>query len=178
MLPIGERGYVCIHPGARLASRRWPLERFARVADALAGFGFTIVLTGSAGEAGLVDAVRSHMRRSSINLCGRTNLGTLAALVQQASLLVCNDTGISHVAAAVGTPSVVVCCGADPARWRPLDHARHKVLWSDVPCRPCAYEHCPTGHECAIGVSAQSVVARAVKLLAATEEADIVPAQL
>jgi ADP-heptose:LPS heptosyltransferase len=169
-LPVGDRGYVCIHPGARFPSRRWGPERFARVADSLAADGLSIVLTGTAGEAGLLAAVRDAMAAPAIDLAGHTSLGTLAALVAEARLVVCNDTGMSHVAAAVGTPSVVVASGSDPARWRPLDEIRHRVLWFPVDCRPCAFERCPTGHECAAGVDAASVVAEARRLLARSPE--------
>ncbi len=150
--------YVVVHPGASLASRRWPAERFAQVADALAGRGLQIVLTGSAGEVALTAAVSSHMRAPALDLAGATGLGALAALVRQARLLVCNDTGVSHLGAAFGTPSVVVCCGADPARFAPLDHVRHRVLAAAVSCRPCMHARCPTGHDCALAVSVQAVV--------------------
>lgn len=167
-LPLSPRGYVCIHPGARLASRRWPTERFAAVADRLAEEGYGILLTGTADEADLTAAVAAEMSHPAEDLAGRTALGTLAALVAQAELVICNDTGMSHVAAAMCTPSVVVCCGADPDRWRPLDRARHQVLWHPVACRPCAYDECPTGHECAVGVEPKAVIARAMTLLTLT----------
>ncbi|MGV3653240.1 MAG: glycosyltransferase family 9 protein [Noviherbaspirillum sp.] len=158
--------YACVHPGARLASRRWMPERFAAVADRLAGAGLGIVLTGSAGEAGLTDAVRRAMRHPALDLAGRTGLGELAALLADARLLVCNDTGVSHVAAALGTPSVVVCNGADPERFAPLDSARHRVLHATVDCRPCLHEQCPLeGHPCAAGVDAAQVGAAAAALL-------------
>lgn len=169
-LPIGEHGYICVHPGARLASRRWLPERFAHVADRLADTGLTVILTGTAAEAPLLAAVEDHMRAPAVNLAGRTTLGTLAALVEGARLVVCNDTGMSHVAAAMRTPSVVVACGSDPRRWRPLDGARHRVVWRPVRCRPCAHEHCPTGHECAVGVEAQAVFAHAASLLQGEQE--------
>src|SRR5690606_6854777 len=99
--------YVCIHPGARAAERRWPAERFAAVADALAEKGLRIVLTGTADESPTTAAVARWMSTPAIDLAGRTSLGAMAALLQGARLVVCNDTGISHLAAALGVPSVV-----------------------------------------------------------------------
>lgn len=153
--------YACIHAGAQLASRRWPAPRFAAVADALARRGLLPVLTGSAGEAALVRNVATQMRERALDLCGRTSLWTLGALVERARLVVCNDTGVSHVAAALGTPSVVVSSGAEAPRWAPLDRRRHAMLWQDLPCRPCAFRECPTGHGCALAVSVESVLERA-----------------
>jgi ADP-heptose:LPS heptosyltransferase len=137
------------------------------VADALAGRGLRVVLTGSAGEASLTSAVATAMRAPALDLAGRTELGTLGALVRDAALLVSNDTGLSHVAAALRVPSVVVASGSDIRRWSPLDSARHRVLWQDVPCRPCAYDECPVGHPCALGVPVATVIAEAERLLAA-----------
>jgi len=162
---LAPRSYVCIHPGARFPSRRWMPERFAEISDELAHRGFTIVLTGTAGEAPLTSAVRQSMCRPSVDLTGALTLGMLAALVKDAALVVCNDTGMSHVAAALATPSVVVASGSDVARWAPHDTARHRVLWHDVPCRPCMHLTCPTQHECAAGVSASDALAAAEQML-------------
>lgn len=164
-LPLTPRGYICVHPGARLATRRWPVDRFAAVADRLAQEGYLILLTGTADEAPLTAAVANEMSEPAEDLAGRTSLGTLAALVAQAELVICNDTGMSHVAAAMCTPSVVVCCGADPVRWQPLNAERHQVLWHPVDCRPCLHDQCPTAHECAIGVEPKAVISRAFGLL-------------
>lgn len=163
---------VCVHPGARLASRRWPVERFAAVADALAERGWQVVITGSAAERGLAQALKASCRAPLADLTGRTDLGTLAALVSRARLVIANDTGISHVAAALRTPSVIVSCGADPLRFAPLDRRRHAVLSHDVPCRPCQHDLCPVGHECASGVPVEAVVHAALRLLE-TEHAHV-----
>ncbi|NEX60358.1 glycosyltransferase family 9 protein [Noviherbaspirillum sp. 17J57-3] len=158
--------YVCVHPGARLPSRRWIPERFAEVADRLAGQGLRVVLTGSPDEAAVVAAVQRSMRMPSLDLSGKTELGALAALIASARLVVSNDTGISHVAAAVATPSVIVSCGSDSVRWAPLDHDRHHVLSAPVACRPCMHLECPIGHLCATAVSADAVAAAAARILA------------
>jgi ADP-heptose:LPS heptosyltransferase len=157
--------YICVHPGARWRSRRWPAERFAAVAAALRARGLSIVLTGSAGDAPAVSAFRAGVGEPIVDACGRTSLGGLAALIAGARLLLCNDTGVAHLADAMGTPSVIVCSGADAKRWAPLDQRLHRMLHHDTVCRPCTYEECPTGHECALGVSVAQVHGECVRLL-------------
>jgi ADP-heptose:LPS heptosyltransferase len=159
------QNYICIHPGARWASRRWSTARFALVADELAEQGFTIVLTGTARESAITASVKACMTAPSLDLTGRLSLGAFAALVGRARLMVCNDTGASHVAAAMRTPSVVVASGSDVERWSPQDPTRHRVLSHDVECRPCMHETCPTAHECAAGVSVEDVLREAMRLL-------------
>ena len=121
-------GYVVVHPGASVPERRWPPERFAAVADALAGQGLAVVLTGSAVEAPITAAVAAQMRRPSIDLAGRTGLGTLAALLSDAALLVSNDTGVMHVAEGVDTPLVAVSFDPESWRWAPLDVGRFRIV--------------------------------------------------
>ncbi|XGV98563.1 MAG: glycosyltransferase family 9 protein [Leptolyngbya sp. BL-A-14] len=120
--------YVCVHSGASIVDRRWSPKCFAIVADTLARQGLQIVLTGSAEEAPLNQAVARFMQAPSINLAGRTDLGALAVLLKGARLLVCNDTGVSHLAAALQVPSVVIFTTSNPDRWAPLDRTRHRVI--------------------------------------------------
>jgi ADP-heptose:LPS heptosyltransferase len=163
-LSLGRDPYVCIHPGARLRSRRWPLERFADVGRALAARGWRVVVTGVADEAALAEELARRVGGDAASVAGSTTLGSLAALIRKSALVVCNDTGISHMAAALGVPSVVVASGSDARRWAPLDRDLHRVLAYDVPCRPCGYDLCPFGHPCALGVGVDDVLreARAV----------------
>jgi ADP-heptose:LPS heptosyltransferase len=166
---VGNRPYAIVHPGARWESRRWPVERFAAVADALAARGLAIIITGGAVEAPIADALAGAMRYPALDLTGRTSLWVLAAMVERARLVVCNDTGISHVASATGTRSVVVACGSDVSRWAPLDAGRHRVLWAGVPCRPCGHERCPTAHECAMAIDAEAPISAACQLVSSPD---------
>jgi ADP-heptose:LPS heptosyltransferase len=162
---LARRGYVCVHPGAQLQSRRWYPERFAVVADALAARGLRVVLTGTAGESGLARSVARRMLAPALDLVGRTTLGALTALIDGARLVVANDTGVRHVAAARGTPCVAVACGSDVRRW-PAREPSQRLLYAEVPCRPCAHARCPVGHGCAQGVESREVLAAADELLA------------
>lgn len=161
-------GYACIHAGAQLPSRRWPVGRFAAVAQGLHDAGLTLVLTGTAAERELVGQLSELLgarRLPHVNLVGRTDLWALGALLQRARLLLCNDTGVSHIAAALKVPSVVVACGSDVARWAPADHGLHRVLAQPAPCRPCGHAVCPHGHACALALSVTEVLAAACEQL-------------
>lgn len=163
---VQDRPLAVVHAGSQLPSRRWPVERFAAVGDALVERGLAVVLTGGSAELALTTRVAQAMRHPALNLAGGTTLWTLGALLERSRLLVSNDTGLSHVAAALAIPSVVVSSGADALRWSPHDVARHTVLWHPTACRPCAHAQCPeAGHPCATGVSVQSVLDAADRAL-------------
>jgi ADP-heptose:LPS heptosyltransferase len=120
---------VGLHAGSKLADRRWPPERFAALADALIErCRANIVLTGIEAERPLTAAIRRHMRYPALDLTGRTDLGTFAAIVRRLDLVVANDTGASHVAAAMGTRSVVLFGPTRPRQWAPLDRERHCAI--------------------------------------------------
>lgn len=125
---LGAGGYACVNVGASEPRRRWPLERFASVADGLAERGLVPVLVGTPGERELTAQTASLMRAAAVDLAGETSLGGLAAALVAAAVTVTNDTGTSHLAAAVRAASVVIFSASDPRRWAPLDGARHRAL--------------------------------------------------
>jgi ADP-heptose:LPS heptosyltransferase len=123
---------VVVHAGAAYPARRWPPERFASVARALAATGHRVVLTGSPGERDLALAIadRAGLGEDAV-FAGRTGLAELAALVAGAGLVVCGDTGVGHLATAFGTPSVLLFGPTPPRLWGPPPEARqHVVLWA------------------------------------------------
>jgi ADP-heptose:LPS heptosyltransferase len=120
--------YVFLHPGASVAERRWPTEWFAATGTTLARRGLRVVMTGSAEEKELTAAVARAVAGPVLDFAGRTDLGSLAALLSGARLLVCNDTGVSHLADALGVPSIVLSTGDNPERWGPADRSLHRVF--------------------------------------------------
>lgn len=157
--------YACIHPGARAATRRWPPERFAHVADALAAKGLQVVLTGTDEERDITQAVVRAMLAPCVDLTGQAPIGIAGALYTGARVLVCNDTGISHVAAGLSVRSVVIYLASSPERWAPLNTELHRRVMHPVDCRPCSYSTCPVGHRCAVGVTVEDVVGEVERLL-------------
>ncbi|MBB4689149.1 glycosyltransferase family 9 protein [Amycolatopsis jiangsuensis] len=129
--PSPAPGAVVIHPGAAYPARRWPPERFAAVAKALAAEGHRVVLTGGESEKDLAQEVAAAAGLGADTvLAGTTGLADLAALVSGAALVLCGDTGLGHLATAFGTPSVLLFGPTPPRRWGPPpDASQHVVLW-------------------------------------------------
>lgn len=66
-----------------------------------------------------------HEQAQAIKQCptatilAATDLGTFAALAQQAALVVCNDSGVSHICAAVGANQITLFGVTDPKQTGP-----------------------------------------------------------
>jgi ADP-heptose:LPS heptosyltransferase len=120
-----------VHPGAKSPARRWPADRFARVARALTRTGHRVVITGSPAERPLAMRVANLAGLpDGAVLAGNTGAGELAALIAHARLVICGDTGAGHLATAFGTPSVLLFGPAPPSQWGPPpDRPQHRALW-------------------------------------------------
>ncbi|MDQ2800231.1 MAG: glycosyltransferase family 9 protein [Armatimonadota bacterium] len=129
-----SRPGIALNVGASRAYKRWPAERWAVVADALASQGHGLVFVGDKNDAEIVQAVKRQMKNAgrALDLSGQTNLRQLAAVLEACDLLASADTGPMHLAVAVGTPVVAVFGATDPHRHGPYG-ARNVVLHKPVP---------------------------------------------
>jgi ADP-heptose:LPS heptosyltransferase len=161
----GRPGYVVVHPGASVPAREWPPQHCTRAVRALVAAGHRVVVTGSIREQHLTALVAGDV---GIDLGGRTDLRTLAAVLDGACAVVAGNTGPAHLAAAVGTPVVSLFAPVVPAaRWAP--YGIPTVLLGDqhAPCRDTRARHCPVpGHPCLSGVDPADVVAAVSSLVA------------
>ena len=85
---------------------------------------------------------------TALVLAGRTDLGTLVAVIDRLALLVANDSAPMHVACARGVPVVAVFCATTPALGYGPYGPRATVVEADLACRPCARHggtRCPRG---------------------------------
>lgn len=130
---------IVLHPGSgdHFSGRRWPVERYARLARALAlRPGVRLVVTGLPDERRLVRALLDDGPRGTLDLCGALDAPGLLALLARADLLVTNDTGPLHLADALGTPCVALYGPNTPHRYGPRG-PRSRALFADLPCSPC-----------------------------------------
>jgi ADP-heptose:LPS heptosyltransferase len=129
--PATVRGATLVHPGAKSPVRRWPADRFAAVARALADAGHHVLVTGGPDERDLAGAVAAGAGLPPEHVvAGSTGIGELAALVALARLVVSGDTGIAHLATGYRTPSVVLFGPMPPRRWGPPPYRPwHRAIW-------------------------------------------------
>ena len=109
-----------IFPGAGNASRLWPLEKFADVADHLIrNDRVRVIVFAGPEERELVPRMRSVFPARTI-FFDRLTIPQLASAQARLTLFISNDTGPAHIAAAVGTPVVVVMDRPEPNSYMPI----------------------------------------------------------
>jgi ADP-heptose:LPS heptosyltransferase len=115
---LDGRRFVLIAPGSspRHLAKRWAARRYGMLAEALRRGGYASVVIGSNAERALGTAIR-EVCPEAVDLVGRTDIESVAALAQRAALTIGNDTGVTHLAAAADCPIVVLFSGASDPAW-------------------------------------------------------------
>jgi len=167
---------VAMQPGASKAEKRWPVERFARLADLLCErHGARVVVVGTADELPLAEAMQRTARARLMIASGRTDLGQLAALIRRCTLLISNDTATVHVAAAVATPTLVLSFGPTYSRETAPYAPGHLVMEPRIDCFPCLATGACRDVRCAHYLSTDAVLAAAEIALGATSPDEAAP---
>jgi len=136
LLPAGTK-YAVLLPGTNWATKRWPVEKFARlVAPLRQRFGLEVVVAGGPDVEGLANQIPD-----ATNLVGKTNLPQLVALLDRADVVIANDSGPMHIAAALGKPLVAIYGPTNPVRTGPYGRME-TVVRLDIPCSPCYSRQC------------------------------------
>lgn len=172
VLPAGAiQGLVVIQPAASDRRRCWAPQRFAQLADVLAGQGALIAVNGMAAEAPLVHTVIDCMRHPALDLAGKLSLGGLCGVLERASLVISNDSGPLHLALAIGTPCVGIYWLSNLIESGPLRQDTHRAALSlRTLCPLCGAENlktrCPHDVSFVDDVPLEEVVTLAQELLA------------
>ncbi len=132
------RSAVLINPGAGWGAKRWPVERYAAVAQEFVKRRCTVLVNAGPGEEPLAEAIGQATSGAAIGLS--SSLENLIAVTRRVSLVIAGDTGPLHLACALGKPVVGIYGPTDPGRNGPFgtpfrvlrhpdsrrDHTRHE----------------------------------------------------
>ena len=107
--------------GTSRPAKEWSAERWARLAEALAGdLGYEVCIVGSDGPTERARALEvARLARVPVRDERRDDLRRLVWLLDGAALAVSPDTGPYHLAVALGVPGVGLYGHTDPARVGP-----------------------------------------------------------
>ena len=156
---------VGVNPGTTWETKRWELERFAQVIDALLRkYKARVVLTGSPAEKPLGDRLQELTSKEFVNLIGKTDLLQLGALIERMSFYITCDSGPMHIAAAVNTPTIALFGPTSPIRHAPYG-AGHVVIQKQMECSPCYERTCRRNHECIKAIEVKDVLQHVEELL-------------
>jgi len=171
-----DNRYICISPGAKWLTKRWPVEKYAELLKFLINDAEeSIVLTGDKDEIAIGERLLSLVNNKDknvrvINLIGRTALDELVGIVSRAKLYIGNDSGTSHIAAMANVPSVIILGPTDKKLgFFPYKNNNVYIIEKSLNCRPCTLHgrnRCPKKHfKCMYDITAEEVYMAARRLL-------------
>ncbi|MCA9310822.1 MAG: glycosyltransferase family 9 protein [Phycisphaerales bacterium] len=143
---LSLRATAVLNPGGNDEAKRWPVDRYAALADYLAEHhDVRVLINGSPAERELTAAVAAACRpdtRPILLADHGINLSILKAIIARSAVMVTNDTGPRHIAAAVGTPLVTLFGPTDP-RWTtiPFEDEIIRVADPTLPREEVADDH-------------------------------------
>ncbi|MFH1033188.1 MAG: glycosyltransferase family 9 protein [Pseudomonadota bacterium] len=162
-----ERERVGMVLGASHIFKRWPPERFGRVARALVRQGAEVIVVGGPHEAYLA---KRAQREAGVRLRTGLNLGMrqLAAVLSRLDVLITNDTGPLHLSQAVNTPVLGLFGPTDPVTIGPVHYDMHRVIKVPATCTPCLTKTCPDP-VCLEAIQEKDVLSLVLQMLANPE---------
>lgn len=128
-----RKPFIIFHPGSARAEKYWNAQRWAEVINYAADkHDVDLIITGGLSplEQTHIGEIKSKVRHRVVDLSGKTDLLTLAALIAKARLLVTVDSAPMHCASASRTPQVILFGPTNPFHWRPRESPA-LILWGE-----------------------------------------------
>lgn len=104
-----KKPYVLLVPGCApdRPEKRWPSDKYGRLANMLTKLGFQPVIIGTKDEADATSIIAKACPEA-LDLTGQTSLKHIATLARHSAGAIGNDTGPMHLIGSTGAPSLVL----------------------------------------------------------------------
>jgi heptosyltransferase-2 len=113
--------------------RRWPLEKYRELAEALISHGIPVGIIGNEADLWVEEGFKGLNIKSFI---GKADIQTLLSLIAGARALVAHDSGPVHIAYLLKTPAVVLYGPTMPESFLPYK-LHQSAISKKLPCSPC-----------------------------------------
>lgn len=151
------RPWSAVAVGAKWVTKRWRPSHFTDLLTRVQShFGGTVLFVGIADDAADSESIRTALPGPAVNLCGRTSLPRLAAVLTLSDVAIMNDTGPLHLAAALGIPCVAPYTCTKTIRHGPYT-SPGGGLETRVACAGSYLKQCPNHMICMNDLTAESL---------------------
>lgn len=128
-LPAGT--WLAIGAGANWPPKVWDAKNFARTANRIDDRCDAVILLGGPGDRHYSQQVAEDLQTVSLDLTGKVDLLTTAAVISRCHLFIGNDSGLGHIASAVDVASLSVFGPGNPQRYHPWSKRNRWLRGSD-----------------------------------------------
>lgn len=160
-------GYIVLAPGAAWATKRWPLEKYMKLAGKLAPYLPVVII----GDTAVQEEVQKHYGSQTgiFNLAGMLSVTESAACIYNAALTVCNDSMPLHLTWLQDKPVIAIFGPTSTTfGFAPLNNDSLVIQDTTLACRPCSphgTKECPIAtHQCMKNITVERVMS-AVKAM-------------
>lgn len=162
---ISKENTIAIAPGAAYGpAKMWPKEYYKSLAHFLTKRGYTVLILGGEKEEALGNYIKDG-NPYIWNLCGKTDLLTVAGIFLHIKALISNDSGLMHMAAALKIPQIAIFGSTEPSLTGPLN-PKAVVLRKKLPCSPCFKRTCKYNHYmCLKTISVEEIIETLEKIV-------------
>ncbi|RWZ88332.1 MAG: lipopolysaccharide heptosyltransferase family protein [Hydrotalea sp. AMD] len=113
--------YAVISPFSAHSVREWPFYNWNIIAEFLkTKFDMFSIIVGTKEDYDIAASDIANNKEYIFNLCGKTSLRNVAALMENARIVIGVDTGTQHIASCFDVPLITIFGPAKPQQTRPI----------------------------------------------------------
>jgi len=128
---------VALNPSSNWPLKRWPHKNFAHLINNLGEINCGIFLIGAEKDKDVVKKILERVNTDVVNLCGKTSLQELAAILERMDILISGDSGPAHMAASLGIKVLVLFGPTSPLITGPRGENVY-IFRKEIDCKiPC-----------------------------------------
>lgn len=124
--------------GVNAHYKQWPIEHFSSlISKLILHLNARIFFAGGKEDQPLSSTLCDQFK-SSVDLCGKTNLHQLAALMKSSHLVIGNESGPLHLATALDCKAILLYGPVSQKMYGPYSETNNQIaVYHHTPCRPC-----------------------------------------
>jgi heptosyltransferase-3 len=160
-LPIG------VAVGSKMASKRWPTDRFIEVITSLHNSHKILpIFVGGIDDYDDSNTIITNIPGGGINFCGKLEIRETAAVLGSCLMYLGVDSGPMHLAASEGIPCVSLFSARDyPGSWYPVGSG-HVNIRKSLDCEGCMLQSCHSrNNQCMRDITTDEVIDACVRVI-------------